>query len=818
MKHAHCYLLSALMAGFSLGWLAANVPLGQNPLVSADQKTVPANNKPDAPSVSVDGSVLPFPPTPSGSTAGLTMQDSVYKKRSSRGGCAEGAPNVLIILMDDVGPGTPSTYGGEINTPTLSRVAKIGISYNRFHSTAMCSPTRAALLTGRNHTRVGNGQICEFANDWDGFSGTIPKSSATVAEVLKNYGYNTAAWGKWHNTPAEQTTSKGPFDFWPTGYGFEYFYGFLAGEASQYEPHMVRNTTPVNPHELHRKGYHLTEDIAEDAISWLREQQAFAPDKPFLMYWAPGASHGPHHVMKEWADKYKGKFDDGWDKYRERAFARQKELGWIPKDAKLTPRPETLPSWDSIPEAEKPFQRRLMEVFAGFTEHADHNAGRVIDEIERQGKLDNTLIFYIWGDNGSSAEGQNGTISELLAQNGIPTTIEQHIKALDELGGLDVLGSPKTDNMYHAGWAWAGSTPYKSTKLVAAHFGGTRQPMAVSWPAKIKPDATPRPQFHHVIDIVPTIYEATKITPPLVVNGVPQDSIDGVSMAYTFADAKAKGRRTTQFFDVMGSRGIYHDGWFACTFGPRTPWVPGLPKGIREWSPEKDVWELYNLEEDWSQANDLAAKMPEKLAEMKDLFLLESTKNKNLPIGGGLWTIVLHPEDAPATPYTEWTFSGPITRMPEFAAPKLGKFNNVVSMDVDVPENANGVLYALGGFSGGLTCYVKDGVLCYEYNLFEIERTQIQAKEKLPAGKVKIEVETKLAAPKPGSPLDVTLKVNGKVVAQGRVPITAPFAFTANDCLDIGSDLGSPVSPGLLRPGPVQVQRHDHEVKVKYVK
>ena len=311
-------------------------------------------------------------------------------------------------MMDDVGPGTPSTYGGEVNTPTLSRVAKMGVSYNRFHSTAMCSPTRSALLCGRNHTRLGNGQIAELANDWEGFSGTIPKSAATAAEVLKCYGYNTAAWGKWHNTPAEQTTSKGPFDYWPTGYGFEYFYGFLAGEASQYEPHMVRNTVPVNPHELHRKGYHLTEDIAEDAIRWLREQQAFAPDKPFLMYWAPGASHGPHHVTKEWADKYKGKFDDGWDKYRERAFARQKQLGWIPQIAKLTPRPDTLPSWDSIPEAEKPFQRRLMEVFAGFTEHADYNAGRVIDEIEKQGRLDNTLIFYIWGDNGSSAEGQNG--------------------------------------------------------------------------------------------------------------------------------------------------------------------------------------------------------------------------------------------------------------------------------------------------------------------------------------------------------------------------------------------------------------------------
>jgi arylsulfatase A-like enzyme len=740
--------------------------------------------------------VLPFPPTPSASKPGVTMGTSTYQKRVDPKHLSADAPNILIILMDDLGPATPSTYGGEINTPTLSRVSKSGISFNRFHSTAMCSPTRAALLTGRNHTVVSNGQITEFANDWDGFSGTIPKTSATVAEVLKDYGYNTAAWGKWHNTPAEQTTSKGPFDYWPTGYGFEYFYGFLAGEASQYEPHMIRNTTVAEP--PHTSGghnyYHLTEDIADDAITWLREQQAFSPEKPFFMYWAPGAAHGPHHVMKEWADKYKGKFNDGWDKYRERAFARQKQLGWIPQDAQLTPRDETMPSWETIPEDEKPFQSRLMEVFAGFAEHADYNAGRIIDELEKQGKLENTLIFYIWGDNGSSAEGQIGSISELLAQNGIPSTIKQHIETLNKLGGLDVLGSPKTDNIYNAGWAWAGSTPYKSTKLIAAHFGGTRQPMAVAWPKKIKHDDSPRPQFHHVIDIVPTIYEAAKIKAPRVVNSFTQDPIDGVSMTYTFGDAKAEGNHKTQFFDVMGSRGIYSDGWFASTFGPRTPWLSGLPKGIATWNPENDVWQLYNLNEDWSQANDLSAKMPEKLAEMKSLFLVESAKNKNLPIGGGLWSIIFHPEDAPATPYTDWTFTGSINRMPEFAAPKLGKFDNTVSMEVTVPPKANGVLYALGAFSGGLSCYVKDGFLCYEYNLFLINRTQIKSKEKLPTGKVNIEVISKLAEQKRGAPFDITLKVNGKVVATGRVPVTAPVTFTANDCLDFGSDLGSPVS------------------------
>ena len=759
---------------------------------------------------------LPFPPTPSNSKAGLTIQDSTHKKRVAPKRLPEDAPNIVIILIDDIGPGTATTYGGEISTPNLDRIAKAGISYNRFHSTAMCSPTRAALLTGRNHTRVGNGQICELANDWDGFSGAIPKTSATMAEVLKDYGYNTGAWGKWHNTPAEETTSKGPFDRWPTAYGFEYFYGFLSGEASQYEPHLVRNTSPVNPREIHGEDYHVSEDLADDAIHWLREQQSFSPDKPFFMYWASGCAHGPHHVMKEWADKYKGKFDDGWDKYRERTFKRAKEMGWIPPNAQLTPRPDTLASWDSIPESEKPFQRRLMEVFAGFVEHTDHQVGRILDEIEDQGRMDNTLVFYIWGDNGSSAEGQNGTISELLAQNGIPTKIEDHINTLDELGGLDVLGSPKTDNMYHASWAWAGSTPYRSTKLVASHFGGTRQPMAVSWPAKLKADQKPRSQFHHVVDIAPTLYEILNITPPKTVNGIPQDAIDGTSMAYTFDNPEAEGQVKTQFFDIMGSRGIYHDGWFAGTFGPRTPWVPGLPAGIQDWNPENDQWELYNVDEDWSQANDVAAEFPDKLKELKSLFLVESAKNKNLPIGGGLWTVVFHPEDAPATPFRNWTFRGPMERMPEFAAPKLGKFDNDVRIEANIPEKANGVIYALGGFSGGLSLFMKDGYLVYEYNLFEIQRTVFRSAEPIPAGDVVIDVKSRLAEARMAAPLDVEVSVNGKVIMGGQVPMTAPLTFTANDCLDIGYDWGSPVSTEYFDQAPFKFNGTLGTTKISY--
>ncbi len=739
--------------------------------------------------------VLPFPPTQSASIAGRTMQESVYNKRVTPRRLPADAPNILIVLIDDAGPGLPSPLGGEVHTPTLERVLKQGIGYNRFHTTAMCSPTRASLLTGRNHHHVAAGQIAEFANDWDGYAGIQPKSSAMIGEVLKDYGYSTAAFGKWHNTPADQTTAAGPFEYWPTGYGFEYFYGFLAGEASQWEPSLVRNTTLVEPPKTPDEGYHLSEDLADDAIDWLRKHKAFQPDKPFFMYWATGAVHGPHHVAKEWADKYAGRFDDGWDAYREQVFIKAKKMGWIPQEAQLTPRHPTMSAWEDVPESERPFQRRLMEVFAGFGEHADTQAGRVLDEIDRLGYGDDTLVFYIWGDNGSSAEGQNGTISELLAQNSIPTTIDQHIAALDSLGGLDVLGSPKTDNMYHSGWAWAGSTPYKATKLVASHFGGTRNPMAVQWPAKIKPDATPRTQFHHVNDIVPTIYEVLGITPPLVVNGISQDRIDGVSLAYTFDDSAAKGRLLTQYFEIMGSRGIYHDGWFASAFGPRIPWLPGTPKGIANWTPDDDNWELYNIDEDWSQANDLAAEMPDKLAHMKEIFAAEFARNNGFPVGGGLW-VMLHPEDKLSTPYTEWAFPGRITRMPEFTAPALGTRSNVVTIDVELPSDPKGVLYSLGAFSGGLACYILDGVLCYEYNLFEISRTQIRSSKKLPSGKATIEVRTAHeGVPRPAGPLDVTLIVNGTVFAQGQVAVSAPLLFTANGCLNIGSNLGSPVSP-----------------------
>jgi hypothetical protein len=451
-------------------------------------------------------------------------------------------------------------------------------------------------------------------------------------------------------------------------------------------------------------------------------------------------------------------------------------------------------AWDDIPEAERPFQRRLMEVAAGFAEHADVQAGRLFDEMEKLGYGDNTLIFYIWGDNGSSGEGQNGTISELLAQNGIPTTIDMHIKALDDLGGLDVLGTPKTDNQYHAGWAWAGSTPYKGMKLLASHLGGTRNPMAIRWPAKIKPDPKPRTQFHHCNDIVPTIYEIIGITPPRVVHGVPQDPIDGVSFAYAFDNSDEPGRLHTQYFEIMGSRSIYHDGWMASAFGPRPPWVPGVPPGMAEWTPDSDVWELYHLDEDWSQANDVAADNPEKLAQMKETFAIEAARNSVYPVGGALWIPMLHPEMRLSTPYREWNFSGDIIRMPEFCAPALGNRANLVTIDCDIPTDANGVLYALGGAGGGLTCFIDDGHLCFEYNLFIVMRTKIRSEQPLPTGKAQIQVETTYTEVRPGGPVNITMRVNGDVVASGVVPVSAPLVFSANDCLDIGRCLGGAVS------------------------
>ena len=737
-----------------------------------------------------DGSVLPFPPTPSASVAGPTLQESTHRRRVEPERLPKGAPNVLIVLIDDAGFGVPDTFGGFAHTPALSRLRDEGISYNRFHTTSICSPTRASLLTGRNHHRVGSGTIAERAVDWDGYTGVMPKTSATIAEVLKNYGYKTSAFGKWHNTPADQTTAMGPFTYWPTGYGFEHFYGFLAGETSQWEPRLVEGTRAIEP--PHDENYHLTEDMADKGITWLKQHRAFSPDKPFFMYWAPGGVHGPHHVTAPWADKYKGRFDRGWDRLREEIFARQKALGWIPPDTELTPRDKTMPAWADIPEGERAFQTRLMELYAGFCEHTDAQVGKLIDYLDETGQRENTLVFYLWGDNGSSAEGQNGSISELLAQNQIPNTIAQQMKALDELGGLRALGGPLTDNIYHAGWAWAGSTPFRSTKLVAAHFGGTRNPLVISWPKGIKADKEVRSQFCHVNDIAPTLYEVIGIKAPKEVNGFPQDPIDGVSMAATFKDAHAPGSKHVQYFDNNGSDGIYKDGWYACTFGPLSPWLNAQP-GLDRWDSSKAVWELYDLTKDFSQMHDLAGEHPDKVGEMKKLFLAQAKENIAYPIGAGIW-LRLHPEDRIKTPYTSWTFDDTTTRMPEFTAPALGNSSNTVTIEMTCGADASGVLYALGGSGGGLTCYMEAGRLVFEYNLMIIDRSIAKSVEKVAPGRHTIVVTTTLNAPKPGSPADIVLSLDGREVARTPVKMTVPAAFTASESFDVGVDLGSVVS------------------------
>ncbi|MCA9038047.1 MAG: arylsulfatase [Planctomycetaceae bacterium] len=736
------------------------------------------------------GSVLPFPPTPMDSIAKPRLQDSTMKWPEQPQRLPADAPNILIVLLDDTGFGVSDTFGGEVHTPTFSRLAKEGLRYNAFHTTSICSPTRASLLTGRNHTRVGSGTIAERAVAFDGYTGVIPKEAATIAEVLRHYGYATSAFGKWHNTPATETTAMGPKDRWPTGYGFDHFYGFLAGETSQWEPRLVRNFDHIEP--PHDETYHLTEDMVVQALKWLDDRQAYAPDKPFLMYWAPGAVHGPHHIFPEWADKYKGRFDDGWDAYRERVHKRQIEMGIIPADTKLTSRDDTLDSWDSIPEGQRAFQRRLMEIYAGFTEHTDAQVGRLVDGLETRGLRENTLIFYIWGDNGSSSEGQHGSISELLAQNNIPNTVEQQLAALERLGGLDALGSPKTDNMYHAGWAWAGGTPFKGSKLLASYFGGTRNPMVVSWPRGIHPDTKIRSQFHHVIDIAPTLYEILKITPPEIVNGHQQMPIDGTSFAYTFADGSAASKKKVQFFDNNGSRAIYKDGWMACTFGPFIPWnTPASVPRLAKWDSANDQWELYNLNEDFSQANDLAASMPDKLEELKQEFMKLAEANQDFPIGAGNW-LRLHPEDRITTPYTSWTFTRNTRRMPEFTSPGLGQRSNHVAVDVDVPEHANGVLYAVGGSSGGLTLYLDNGHLVYLYNMLIIEQYEARSMQPIAPGSHKIEVVTQIDGP--GKRGTATILVDGVEVGKAELKRTVPAAFTASESFDVGADLGSTVS------------------------
>jgi len=784
-----------------------------------------------------DGTVLPFPPVPSASIANETLQESEMIRREEPNYLDPDAPNILIILLDDVGFGQAEAFGGEIKAPTIKRLWDEGIAYNTFHTTALCSPTRASILTGRDQHNVHSGTTTQRALDWDGYMGSIPKTTATLPEVLREYGYKTAAFGKWHNTLANETTAMGPFDRWPTGHGFDYFYGFNAGETSQYEPRLYENTTPIEPPHEFPDGskYHLSKDMANRAVTWLRQRQAYSPDKPFFIYWAPGAAHGPHHIFGDLADKYKGTFDDGWDALRDRTFERQKKFDWLPlaDDAVDTRRPRKMTAWTKIPESERAFQIRLMELYAAFVEDVDTQAGKIVDELDAEGILENTLIFYVWGDNGASADGRDGSISELLAQNQIPNTVEEQLEALSEQfgteedpSGLSALGTAKTDNMYNAAWAWAGDAPFRYTKMIASHFGGTRNPLVISWPAKITPDRTARSQFHHVNDIAPTIYDILDITPPQEFYGVVQDPIDGVSMAYTFNDPDAPGKKKIQYFENNGSRGIYFDGWYACTFGPLIPWETASSTNLANWDSREDVWELYDLTTDFTQQNNLAKEEPEILEMMKQLFLQEAEENKVFPIGGGLETSI-NPDARLENPYKRWTFNTSTTRMPEFTAPGLGRESNTVRIDVNLNGDDSGVLYALGGSSGGLTLFMQDGKLKYEYNMMLLERYKTEPIAIAP-GEHKIKVKTtmkiKESAADPENPdlediyADVRILVDGDEEASIKVDRIVPSAFTASETFDVGTDLGSPVSLDYADNPPFPFTGTIKTVKVKLKK
>ncbi len=760
---------------------------------------------------------LPFPKAKTASKTGKTLAESEHHWRQEPNRLPKDAPNIIIILTDDTGFGNPSTFGGPINTPTLQRLADEGIKYTGFHTTAMCSPTRASILTGRNHHHVGYGQISEFATDWDGYIGSIPRETATLPQILGAYGYTSGAFGKWHNTPTVDITPSGPFDQWPTGLGFDYFYGFMAGEASQYEPMLFENTTAVD--YPHREGYHLTEDLADHAITFMRQQQMLNPDKPFFVYFAPGAVHGPHQVAKEWADKYKGRFDEGWEALRKDIFKRQKAMGIIPKNAKLTDIDPTMQKWKDVPKNEREFQSRLMEVYAGFLEHTDVQYGRIIDELDNLGIKDNTLVIYINGDNGSSAEGINGSISELLAQNAMPSTTEQQLEVLNnEYGGLDALGGPMLESIYHHGWAWAGSTPFKSTKLVAAHFGGTRNPMVVSWPAKIKHDEKVRPQFLHVNDIATTIYDILGITPPEFYNGVAQDEMDGISFVNTFDSADVKSKRTIQYFEIMGSRGIYKDGWFAGTFGPRVPWNPAASH-LANWDPNEDVWELYHIDEDFSQSKNLAKKYPKKLKELQDAFDIEAEKNKVYPIGGSLYVVAYHQDEMKASTNTEWNMYEGMSRIAESQAPKfMSGFSTHSTIEVNIPENANGVLFAVGGLSAGFTVYMQDGILKAEYNAMTLNRYKVNSGSKIKTGDVVIEVIVKAQEKKPLAPSEITLLVDGKEVGKVMAETTVPAIFTASESFDIGMDNGSGVAIEYHDKVPFKFNGKIKKINIKYIK
>jgi len=704
----------------------------------------------------------------------------------------KGAPNILIVLIDDAGFGSSSAFGGPCRTPNAERLAAGGLKFNRFHTTALCSPTRQALLTGRNHHSCGMGGITELATGAPGYCSVLPNTMSPLANTLKLNGYSTAQFGKCHEVPVWQANPVGPFDAWPTGGGgFEYFYGFIGGEANQWYPSLYEGTIPIEPRKTPEEGYHLMEDMTDKTIAWIGQQKALAPDKPFFVYFAPGATHAPHHVPKEWADKYKGKFDKGWDRLREEILTRQKKLGVVPADCELTARHKEIPAWDEMPKELKPILARQMEVYAGFMEHTDHHIGRLFETLEKLKIMDNTLIFYIIGDNGASAEGTiNGAYNEMANFNGLAAleTPEFLIKHLDKLGG------PESYNHYAVGWAHAMNTPYQWTKQVASHWGGTRNGTIVHWPNGIKSKGEIRSQFCHIIDVAPTILDAAGLPEPDSVNGRQQDPIEGTSMLYSFDDAKAAERHETQYFEMFGNRGIYHKGWSAVT-KHGTPWILVGRKTVPL---DDDVWELYDGTKDWSQAKDLSKKMPQKLHELQRLWLIEATRYKVLPIDDRVFE-KMNPDTAGRPVVvkgkTQLLFGG-MGRLGENSVLNLKNKSHAVTAQIIVPESgAEGVIIAQGANIGGWSLYAKDGKLKYCYNVAGLQHFFVESEGPLPVGEHQVRMEFAYDGGGLGKGGKVNLFIDGKRVGEGTIPMTQAMVFSADDGCDVGEDNGAPVSP-----------------------
>ena len=699
----------------------------------------------------------------------------------------EGAPNVVIVLIDDMGFGCPSANGGPINMPAMEKIAERGLLYSRFHTTALCAPTRQALLTGRNHHSTAMGSITETATSAPGQTSVRPNSVATIAEMLRLNGYSTGAAGKMHQTPVWEVSMSGPFDRWPTGDGFEKFYGFVGGETNQWAPTLFLGTSPVEPWGTADQGYHFSEDMVDKAIAWLQGIHTMTPDKPFFLYTSFGATHAPHHVAPEWVEKYKGKFDKGWDAVREETLVNMKAKGLVPQDTQLTDRPDSVRPWDELNDTEKQVYTRLMEVYAGFAEHTDAQVLRLIETLEDLGDLDNTLFIYIAGDNGASAEGGlDGTFNELMALNGIPQELDEVLPRLDDLG------TPRAFNHYPVGWAHAMNSPYQWTKQVASHFGGTRNGCAVSWPNGIEARGEIRHQFHHVIDIVPTILETAGLPQPYMVNGIAQKSIEGVSMAYTFNDADAEDRHTTQYFEMFGNRGIYHDGWTAVT-RHSTPWLLAEMPSF-----DDDIWELYDTTKDWSQANDLSQEMPEKLRELQDLFLVEAARYNVFPLDDRrserFDASIAGRPDLPAGRKT-MTFYPGMSHLTENTVLNVKNRSHTITTEVEIPEKAaNGVIIAQGGRFAGWSLYVKDGAAKYAYNWFDSDYYYVGEEVKLPSGTVNIRYHFNFEGDAPGGGGTGTLFVNDEKVAEAKIDKTVPFIFSADETLDVGGDLALPVT------------------------